>query len=266
MMGKVARALVWHEFLERSRDRWILVLTLLFVLLSAGITLYGKAGDMSQGEVVGPSLVTLSSLLIPLVGLLLGFDAVVGERERRTLNLLLSMPIYRWELIVAKFLGRFIPLAFAILAGIFAAVFLLEDGYGAALMSLIIPSLLLGASFLALGILISSVVLRQATASSLLITIWFLLVFFYDLAILGALVVTDGSLPDALCAGLVVANPVGLYRIVMIQHFGGDDFFSGFGMEAYIPGAGVKSMIWFAWIAGGLLFSVFFRHLKRERS
>ena len=132
---------------------------------------------MSQGEMVGPSLVTLSSLLIPLVGLLLGFDAIVGERERRTLNLLLSMPLHRWELIVAKFLGRLIPLAFAILAGIFTAYFLLEDGYGASLIQLIVPSLLLGGSFLAVGILVSSLVLRQATASSFLITIWFLLVF-----------------------------------------------------------------------------------------
>lgn len=265
-MGKVARALVWHEFLERSRDRWILVLTLLFVLLSAGITLYGKAGDMSQGEIVGPSLVTLSSLLIPLVGLLLGFDAVIGERERRTLNLLLSMPLHRWELIVAKFLGRLIPLALAILAGIFTAVFLLEDAYKASLLQLIVPSLLLGASFLALGILISSLVLRQATASSLLITIWFLLVFFYDLGILGALVVSDGSLSDSLCTGLVVANPAGLFRIVMIQRFGGDDFFSGFGLEAYIPGPVVQAAIWLTWIVGSLALSVFFLHLKRERT
>ena len=265
-MGKVARALVWHEFLERSRDRWILVLTLLFVLLSAGITLYGKAGDLSQGEIVGPSLVTLSSLLIPLVGLLLGFDAVVGERERRTLNLLLSMPLHRWELIVAKFFGRLIPLALAILAGIFTAVFLLKDGYGSTLLKLILPSLLLGSSFLALGILISSVVLRQATASSLLIAIWFLLVFFYDLGILGALVVTDGSLSDSLCTGLVVANPAGLYRIVMIQSFGGDDFFSGFGLKAYIPGPAVQAAIWLTWIAGSLALSVFFLHLKRERT
>ena len=266
MIGRVARALVWHEILERSRDRWILVLTLLFVLLSGGITLYGKAGDLSQGEVVGPSLVTLSSLLIPLVGLLLGFDAVVGERERRTLSLLLSMPLYRWELIAAKFIGRFVPLAFAILAGIFSAFFLLEDGYGSALLQLIVPSLLLGASFLALGILISSFVLRQATASSLLITIWFLLVFFYDLGILGALVVSDGALSHSLCSGLVVANPVGLYRVGMIQRFGGDDFFAGFGMEAYIPGQAAGASIWVAWIAGSLLLSVFFLHLKRERT
>ena len=266
MMGRVARALAWHEFLERSRDRWILVLTLLFILLSAGITLYGKAGDMSQGEVVGPSLVTLSSLLIPLVGLLLGFDAVVGERERRTLNLLLSMPLHRWELIVAKFFGRFIPLTIAILAGILAAILLLEGGYASALTQLIVPSLLLGASFLGLGILVSSVVVRQATASSLLITIWFLLVFFYDLGILGALVVTDGTFSSSLCTGLVVANPVGLYRIVMIERFGGDDFFSGFGLEAYIPGPAIQSAIWIAWIAGSLLLGILFLHLRRQRA
>jgi len=265
-MGKVAIALAWHEFLERSRDRWILVLTLLFVMLSAGITLYGKAGGLTQGEVVGPSLVTLSSLLIPLVGLLLGFDAVVGERERRTLNLLLSMPLYRWELILAKFLGRFIPLAMAILAGILTAVLLIEDSYGSALIQLIVPSLLLGATFLAVGIMISSLVIRQATASSLLITVWFLLVFFYDLGVLGALVVTDGAMSNSLCTGLVVANPVGLYRIMMMQRFGGDNFLAGFGLESSIPGAGVSALIWAAWIVIPLLLSVLFLYLRRQRS
>jgi Cu-processing system permease protein len=265
-MGRVARALIWHEFLERSRDRWILVLTLLFVLLSSGITLYGRAGDMSQGELVGPSLVTLSSLLIPLVALLLGFDAVVGERERRTLSLLLSMPLRRWELIVAKFIGRFIPLACAILAGIFAAILLLEHGDTSGLYQLILPSLLLGASFLALGILISSVVVRQATASSLLITIWFLLVFFYDLGILGMLVLTDGAASKELCSALVAANPVGLYRIVMIRGFGGDGLFASFGMDSYLPSRAVEAVIWSSWIAGSLLLSVFSLHLKRERT
>jgi Cu-processing system permease protein len=265
-MGRVAIALVWHEFLERSRDRWILVLTLLFVMLSAGITLYGKAGGLTQGEVVGPSLVTLSSLLIPLVGLLLGFDAVVGERERRTLNLLLSMPLYRWELILAKFLGRFIPLSMAILAGILTAVFLIEESYGSALIQLIVPSLLLGATFLAVGIMISSLVVRQATASSLLITVWFLLVFFYDLGILGALVVTDGAMSNALCTGLVVANPVGLYRIMMMQRFGGDNFLTGFGLESYIPGDAVSALIWSAWIVIPLLLGVLFLYLRRQRS
>ena len=78
--------------------------------------------------------------------------------------------------------------------------------------------------------------------------------------------VTDGSLSKSVSTGLVVANPVGLYRIVMIQRFGGDDFFSGFGLEAYIPGPGEQAAIWFAWIAGSLLLSVFFLHLKRERT
>jgi len=266
MIGRVALALVWHEFLERSRDRWILVLTLLFVLLSGGITLYGKAGGLTQGEVVGPSLVTLSSLLIPLVGLLLGFDAVVGERERRTLNLLLSMPLYRWEFILAKFIGRFIPLALAIMAGILTAVLLIEDSYGSALTQLIAPSLLLGATFLAVGIMISSLVVRQATASSLLITVWFLLVFFYDLGILGALVVSDGAVSNSLTTGLVVANPVGLYRIMMMQRFGGENLMAGYGLEAYIPGDGMSALIWSAWVTIPLLLSVLFLYLRRQRS
>ena len=32
-MGRVGRALVWHELLERTRDRWVVVISILFACL-----------------------------------------------------------------------------------------------------------------------------------------------------------------------------------------------------------------------------------------
>jgi ABC-type transport system involved in multi-copper enzyme maturation permease subunit len=43
------------------------------------------------------SLVSLVIYLIPLIALLLGFDAIVGERERGSLDLLLALPITGWS-------------------------------------------------------------------------------------------------------------------------------------------------------------------------
>ena len=96
-MGRVGRALIWHELLERTRDRWVLVISVLFALLASGVGLYGRSAEADVAKLTGPSLVTLASLLVPLVALVLSHDAIVGERERNTLGLLLSLPVGRFE-------------------------------------------------------------------------------------------------------------------------------------------------------------------------
>ena len=112
-MGRVGRALVWHELLERTRDRWVLVISLLFALLATGVGLYGRSAEADVAKLTGPSLVTLASLLVPLVALVLSHDAIVGERERNTLGLLLSLPVGRFEVVAAKLVGRSLALAIA---------------------------------------------------------------------------------------------------------------------------------------------------------
>jgi len=51
------------------------------------------------------SLATFLGLLGPLVGIMLGFDAISGEYARGTLSRVLSQPIYRDSLINGKFLA-----------------------------------------------------------------------------------------------------------------------------------------------------------------
>ena len=87
-MGRVGRALVLHELLERTRDRWVLVISALFALLATGVSLYGRSAEVEVAKLTGPSLVTLTALLVPLVAMVLSHDAIVGERERNTLDLI----------------------------------------------------------------------------------------------------------------------------------------------------------------------------------
>src|SRR5690606_28058829 len=97
------------EFRDRIRNRWVLAVALIFTVFALVITYFGGAQQGSIGfrsiEFVIASLVSLVIYLIPLIALLLGFDAIVGERERGSLNLLLSMPITRLELLLGKYLG-----------------------------------------------------------------------------------------------------------------------------------------------------------------
>jgi Cu-processing system permease protein len=239
----------------------VVVITLVFAVLAGGIALYGR----SAGEVVtAPSLVTLAGFLVPLVALVLGHDAIVGERERHTLGLLLSLPIARSEALLAKFLGRGIALCLAIGIGMGTAALTMGAGQRGVLLSLVPPTLLLGATFLSVGVLISTVAQRHATAASLSVVTWFGLVFFYDLALLVAMVATDGALSQDAVAWLVSLNPAGLYRLGLMTSLVGEGALEELGVVVALPGSVTRALLWAGWIGGPLALGALL--LSRRRA
>ena len=254
-MGPVGRALIWHELLERMRDRWVVVISILFALLASGVGLYGRSAEAEVAKLTGPSLVTLASLLVPLVALVLSHDAIAGERERNTLGLLLSLPVGRFEVVFAKLIGRSLALAMAVGLGLGAAIAVSDPDGARTLLALMGPTLLLGLAFLSIGLLISTVTRRQATAASVVVVVWFGLVFFYDLGILGLLVISDGGLPQSAVSALVVGNPAGLYRVQMMYQFAGPDVLRDLGMTTGLPGTAITWLLWCGWIVVPALIS-----------
>ena len=262
-MGRVARALMWHELLERTRDRWVLVISALFTLLALGVSLYGRSSEQASPALIGPSLMTLASLFVPLVALILGHDAVVGERERNTLGLLLSMPLGKGELVLAKLSGRFLALTGAITLGLGLPMLFTPVGTAAVLARLLPETLLLGAAFLSLGILISTMARHQITAASMGISLWFLFVFFYDLGLLGLLVATDGAISGEWVARLVQLNPAGLFRVRMMAGLTGEETLAGLGIEVGLPGLLEALTLWAFWIGVPLLLSGLILYKRR---
>ena len=217
--------------------------------------LYGRSAEAEVAKLTGPSLVTLASLLVPLVALILSHDAIVGERERNTLGLLLSLPVGRFEAVIAKLVGRALALAAAVGLGLGAAMLVSEPEGAAAIASLMFPTLLLGLAFLALGLLISTLTRRQVTAASVVVVVWFGLVFFYDLGVLGLLVITDGGISQETVSGLVVGNPAGLYRVQMMHAFAGPEVLRELGLETGLPGALTTWLLWGSWLLVPTLLS-----------
>ncbi|MBC8477302.1 MAG: ABC transporter permease [Dehalococcoidia bacterium] len=78
----------------------------------------------TSGTVV-PSLTYLVSLLIPIIGIALGFDAINSERVGGTLSRVLAQPVFRDSVINGKFLAGVVALAIMV-----AAMLLLIAGYG----------------------------------------------------------------------------------------------------------------------------------------
>lgn len=214
------------EIQEGLRNRWVLATTLLLAALALTLSFLGSAPTGNVGvnrlDVVIVSLSSLTIFLVPLIALLLSHDAIVGESERGTMVLLLSYPIGRSEVIFGKFLGHLAILAFATAIGYGAAAAALTvtgadiaiDSWRAFL-SMIGSSVLLGAVFLAVGYLTSTLVSERSTAGGIAIGIWLFFVLIYDMALLGGLVAAKGqAVPALLLDLLLLANPTDAYRLL----------------------------------------------------
>lgn len=220
-------AIAGKEFWDRIRNRWVLAVAVVFTALALVIAYFGSAQQGSVGfrgvEVTIASLVSLVIYLVPLIALILGFDAIVGERDRGSLDLLLSMPITRLELLLGKFFGLSAALSFSTVAGFgFAGIVLASNMSLNALFhyfGFIISSILLGMSFLSLAVTVSVVAADRTSASGIAIALWFFFVLIFDLILLGLLVATGGELGSVggnLFPYLLFLNPADIFRILNV--------------------------------------------------
>lgn len=130
-----------------------------------------------------PSFVSFLGFLVPLMAIGLGFDAINGEHNRRTLSRILAQPIYRDALLFGKFLAGVTTLGISLVA-----LWLLVVGLG--LFTLGIPpgaeeitrsAIFLGvtiayaAVWLALAMLFSVVFRSPATAALVALGLWLFL-------------------------------------------------------------------------------------------
>jgi Cu-processing system permease protein len=206
------------------RNRWVVATTLILAALALSLVLLGSAPTGTVGAdplaIVVVSLASLTIFLIPLIALLLSFDGIVGEHERGTLMLLLSYPIARWQVVIGKVLGQTAILAVATLVGYGAAAAALatQAGIGehawAAYAGMLATSVMLGASFIALGCLASTLVRERATAAGLAVGVWLFFVLIYDSALLGLLVADQGrTVGEFGLNALLLLNPADVYRL-----------------------------------------------------
>lgn len=255
--------MAWKEIQEGLRNRWVLAATLLLAGLALALTLLGSAPTGSVGvralDVVIVSLSSLTIFLVPLIALLISHDAIVGEMERGTMLLLLSYPVGRWQVVLGKFMGHLAILAFSTIVGYGAASIALlaagaeiDPASWTAFAAMIGTSILLGAVFVALGSLVSTLVGARGTAAGIAIGIWLVLVLIYDMALLGLLVVDQGrTVSGAVLNALLLLNPTDVYRLINLA---GSAEVSGFsGMAGLSASTGLSPALLLATLAAWTL-------------
>lgn len=219
------------ELSDSFRNRWLIAIALVFATLALGIAWFGAAASGQVGYASTPatiaSLASLGIFLIPLIALLLAYDAIVGEEEGGTLLLLMTYPLSRGQLLFGKFLGHGLTLALATLigfgvAGVAIALLVENVAVGAlavAMLRFIVSTTLLGWGFIALAYVVSVRVSEKPVAAGLALAIWFFFVLVFDLMLLGTLVASQGEFNPDLLPWLLLLNPTDIYRLLNIVTF-----------------------------------------------
>lgn len=199
-------AVVLKELADYLRGKRFLILSLIVgltcfaALYTAAVTIRSTVGRdeldfvflrlfTTSGDSLPFSFISFIAFFGPLVGVILGFDAINGERDRGTLSRLLSQPIYRDALINGKFLAGVIVIAMVIYS-----LGLLVGGLGLILIGIpptieeflrIFAYLTLSVIYISFWLSLSmffSVVFRQTSTSALAgIAVWLFLAVFAGL-------------------------------------------------------------------------------------
>ena len=249
---KMVWILAAKELRDGFRNRWIAAAIIVLAVLALALSVLGSAPTgsvkVSELDVSVISLASLSVYLIPLIALMLSFDAMVGEFERGTMMLLLAYPVTRWQIIMGKFLGHVLILSIAILVGYGGTIIVLTLVTGGstegwqAYASMMASSLLLGAVFIAMGYLVSVLVTERATAAGAAIGLWLIFVVLYDLLLFGVLTMDEEQqIGQQLFSMLMLVNPTDTYRVLNLSLFEGVS--EAAGIAGVASEAGLSAML-----------------------
>jgi ABC-2 type transport system permease protein len=155
----------------------------------------------TSGNVI-PSLTYLVALLVPIIGIALGFDAINSERAGGTLSRIMAQPVFRDSVINGKFLAGIVTLSIMV-----ATMLLVIAGYGLSMIGVpptaeeiirlflyLFLTIVYGAFWMGLAILFSVVFRRVAASLLFSLALW---LFFSIFILLVAPSIANAVVPAA---------------------------------------------------------------------
>lgn len=210
-------AVARKDFRDAVRSRGLLILTGVFVVFFAAAAYFftdivaeqlrqqavqqGRPTDFTSDRFLR-ALTDVTTLLIPLIGIVVAYASVIGERESGTLKLLLSLPHSRLDVVVGKVLGRSavvaVPVGVGFVAGMlvfpFTDVSLAPGNY--VLFALL--TVVLGVVFVALAVGISAAASTNRRAVGGAVGLYVLFTLFWNSLVNGIVQRVPGLLEDYL--------------------------------------------------------------------
>ena len=140
-------------------------------------------------------IVFIFQVVLSLLALVFAYDAIAGERERGTLRLVLTHPVRRGHILIAKYMSAMICLLIPVLMSFLLVLILLTLSNSVYLSTddflriggVVFTSLVYLSLFYLIGMLISAATRRTSTALMLSMFVWGFLVLVYPNMILTAI-------------------------------------------------------------------------------
>ncbi|MBN1280965.1 MAG: ABC transporter permease [Candidatus Thermoplasmatota archaeon] len=235
MQSTVIVSIAKKEIMDNIRNKWIILVSVMFAILTLVFSYFGSFGGQGWQD-LGMTISIMANIvtfLVPIIGLMLGYVAILGEVERGSMNSLLSLSMTRLEIVVGKFLGLAAVLCFTILVGFGAAGLLIAANVSSVDFleySLFIgATMMLGLVFLGMAIFFSTVFSKRSTALGGAIFIWFLFQMILPIVFLGMLIATvdiSSVVPGSSISvpgwyhGLTLMNPISIYSSFLTLSLG----------------------------------------------
>src|ERR1043166_4960867 len=224
----------WKELADHFSSRRFMIL-LAIIVLTGVWAVYASGQSIRQDAESAPaeyvflllltsqsggllSLTSFLALLGPLVGIMLGFDAISGEYARGTLSRVLSQPIYRDSLINGKFFAGLTTVAI-----LWGSILLLVIGLGITLLGFppnaeelwrmlifTVVGVFYVGFWLALAMLFSLVFQKTVTAALASMAVWLFMTLFVAIISQGisSAIVPNPTTPEPLAYKTDIENIV----------------------------------------------------------
>lgn len=194
------RLIAWKDFQDavRSKLLWGVMGTLVVIIALLYAAVWFNVSDPTALDIVGPAS-ALMQLVLPLLGLVVGYRSVVGERESGSIKILLSLPPSRRDVVFGKLLGRAAVITVAVLAA-YAALVVLSVVFFQSLpirdfTAIAAVSVLIGVTFVGIAVGISAMVSSRGRAMAMVVGLYLMMLLFWDLLTAGIHRILIGELP-----------------------------------------------------------------------
>lgn len=215
------------EIMDNIRNFWVIIVTLIFILLTLITSYFGSmfsTGWHDLGLTIA-SMMSFVTRLIPILALMLGYAAIIGEIERGSMSSLLSLPLNREEIVTGKFLG---------LGGVLSLSIVLGFGCAGIVIGLLIPNvnyieylifivstIILGIVYLSVALFFSTIFKKRSTALGGAVFLWFFFNIILPMLLLGIAVagkalsdIMKGDIPGWYYT-LELINPTSVYSTLV---------------------------------------------------
>lgn len=210
----------------RSKMLWS-VTGLLVALVGIVYVATWRWGTGMDADEVAPVLALLVQLIVPLLAVIAGYMAIVGERRSGTIRILLGLPPTRIDVVFGKLIGRVGVVATAILTAFAVALALSALLLGSVpvrdLAGLGAATLLLGSAFVGLAVGVSAAVATRGRAMAGVVGAYLLVLVFWNVIAGGIYRLVEGENPPRFAAEpiepwvllLSRLNPMEAYGVVV---------------------------------------------------